>query len=65
MNMVLVDGTDLKKKFIAILDEVEQQLYLNIYHHIKLFYNEVKSRAELIKSSMQLRVDSTSRLLEI
>ena len=44
MNMVVVDGSDLKRKFLSILSQVEQQLYESVYCNIKTQYNEIKAR---------------------
>jgi hypothetical protein len=63
--MIVVDGTDLKKKYISTLLEIKNYIYEKIYEKIKKFYIETKNKIEIMKTAMKHKVDTPLRWVEM
>ncbi|CAD8159976.1 unnamed protein product [Paramecium pentaurelia] len=65
VNMILVDGCEVKKKYLDIIQEIIQLLERNIHDYIMTTNQRISKEIQALQDNIQGRADTTERLVEL
>jgi hypothetical protein len=65
MNMVLVDCTEIKKRFLGILTGIRKSLAQSMHDNFKKTNSDITKRIDAIKEALKPRAETTAKLLEL
>ena len=65
MNMVLVDGAEVKAKLLAICDEIIENLFKSIYGLVTRTSQEMNKEIVTLQESIQAKAETTEKLVEL
>ncbi|CAD8130744.1 unnamed protein product [Paramecium sonneborni] len=63
--MILVDGCEVKRKYLDIIQEIIQLLERNIHDYIMTTNKRISKEIQALQDNIQGRADTTERLVEL
>lgn len=65
MNIINVDGVEVKKKYLKVCLDIHNRLLAAIYSNVTERNKKTKDQIEGLKQKMQAKADSEEKLVEI
>lgn len=65
MNMILVDGVEVKKQFLKICEDIQSILLKSVHEYVEKTASEMKERINKIIDTLKEKAENEEKIVEL